>query len=51
MPKTFFEWMLAFVFALLYGITMLAVWGADLKPRPRCPHGYLDWDRCPVCNH
>lgn len=22
------------------------------NPAPvRCPHGYTDWDQCPVCNH
>lgn len=48
---TIFEWMLAVVFVLIFAFCMLAVWGADLKPPRRCPHGYLDWDKCPVCCH
>jgi hypothetical protein len=23
----------------------------EYRTAPFCPHGFRDWDQCPVCNH
>ena len=36
-------------FLSIYNLTQLGM--LMKKEANRCPHGYLDWNDCPVCGH
>lgn len=46
------EWGLGIFFSIFYTLFLFALWLGRRRPIVRrCPHGFVDWDRCPICCH